>query len=40
MFLQVNRGDGEGWYTPLIRNYFEFLEFMLDETGETELMGL
>ena len=34
MLLQVNRRDDEGWDTPVIRNYFGFLEFMLSETGE------
>ena len=33
----MNRLDDKGWETPLIRNYFDFLEFMLHETGEAEL---
>ena len=39
VLLQVNRRDDKGWDTPLIRNYFGFLEFMLHETGEAVLMG-
>ena len=42
ILLQVNRRRGEGWDTPVIRNYFGFLAFMLHETCagcNAELMG-